>query len=73
MNCHTTTMGVSKEILRKGDGETYPKKGQTLVMHYKGTLAADGKQFDSSYDRGRPFAFTIGRGDVIQGWDIGGA
>jgi FKBP-type peptidyl-prolyl cis-trans isomerase len=40
-------------------------------MHYKGTLAANGTQFDSSYDRGKPFSFKIGRGDVIQGWEEG--
>lgn len=40
-------------------------------MHYKGTIAANGTQFDSSYDRGKPFSFKIGRGDVIQGWDDG--
>lgn len=40
-------------------------------MHYRGTLASNGKQFDSSYDRGKPFEFTIGIGQVIQGWDEG--
>lgn len=40
-------------------------------MHYKGTLASDGAKFDSSHDRGKPFQFTIGRGDVIRGWDEG--
>jgi FK506-binding protein 1 len=65
-------MGVTKEILREGDGTTFPKKGESLTMHYKGTLASDGSQFDSSYDKGRPFQFKIGRGEVIQGWDEGG-
>eukprot|EP00545_Synedropsis_sp_CCMP1620_P001765 CAMPEP_0119015258 /NCGR_PEP_ID=MMETSP1176-20130426/10703_1 /TAXON_ID=265551 /ORGANISM="Synedropsis recta cf, Strain CCMP1620" /LENGTH=101 /DNA_ID=CAMNT_0006968537 /DNA_START=140 /DNA_END=448 /DNA_ORIENTATION=- len=40
-------------------------------MHYTGTLAAGGKQFDSSVTRGKPFQFVIGIGQVIQGWDEG--
>jgi len=37
----------------------------------RGTLASDGTQFDSSYDRGQPFSFKIGKGEVIQGWEEG--
>lgn len=40
-------------------------------MHYRGTLADGGRQFDASYDRNQPFDFTIGRGMVIQGWEQG--
>jgi peptidylprolyl isomerase len=39
-------------------------------MHYRGTLT-NGKQFDASYDRGTPFQFQIGVGQVIKGWDEG--
>jgi len=64
-------MGVTKNILREGDGSNYPKKGDKLTMHYVGTLASDGSKFDSSRDKGRPFEFTIGKGEVIKGWDDG--
>ena len=51
-----------------------PLKGQTCVMHYTGWLwdgHAKGKKFDSSVDRGQPFDFAIGTGQVIKGWDEG--
>jgi len=64
-------MGVTNELKEAGDGVTFPKSGDKLTMHYTGTLAADGSKFDSSRDRGKPFEFTIGIGQVIKGWDEG--
>ncbi|KAI2493877.1 Peptidylprolyl isomerase [Fragilaria crotonensis] len=64
-------MGVEKEIIKPGDGINFPKRGDQLTMHYTGTLANGGKQFDSSVARGKPFQFVIGIGQVITGWDEG--
>jgi FKBP-type peptidyl-prolyl cis-trans isomerase len=59
------------EVTRPVDCVRKSKKGDKLVMNYKGTLEKDGSQFDSSYDRGRPFPFKLGAGQVIKGWDLG--
>ncbi|MEP6802851.1 MAG: FKBP-type peptidyl-prolyl cis-trans isomerase [Acidobacteriota bacterium] len=68
-----TPSGLQYEDTVTGTGAS-PKNGQTCVMHYTGWLwesGAKGKKFDSSVDRGKPFEFVIGQGQVIKGWDEG--
>jgi peptidylprolyl isomerase len=62
-----TPGGVKIEVVKEGQGPL-PKQGQTVVVHYIGTLP-NGTKFDSSRDRGQPFSFILGAGKVIRGWD----
>jgi peptidylprolyl isomerase len=69
----TTPSGLQITDAKVGEGAS-PRTGQTCVMHYTGWLyqnGAKGKKFDSSVDRGSPFEFKIGVGQVIRGWDEG--
>ena len=65
----TTASGLRYENLVEGTGKA-AKAGDTVQVHYTGWLT-DGTKFDSSLDRGSPFSFKLGAGQVIKGWDEG--
>jgi FKBP-type peptidyl-prolyl cis-trans isomerase len=64
-----TASGLQYWDIKVGTG-TEAKDGSHVKVHYTGWLTS-GKKFDSSVDAGKPFDFTIGKGDVIKGWDEG--
>jgi len=69
----TTASGLQIADTKVGTG-AQPQTGQTCIMHYTGWLydnGTKGAKFDSSLDRGEPFEFAIGQGQVIKGWDEG--
>ncbi len=61
--------GLEYQELKVGDGAE-AKAGKVVDVHYTGWLL-DGTKFDSSVDRGKPFSFHLGAGEVIRGWDEG--
>jgi peptidylprolyl isomerase len=65
----TPTKLTIKDIVR-GTGRA-AKKGDTVSVQYVGSSWSTGSEFDASWDKGQPFSFTLGNGDVIQGWDQG--
>jgi FKBP-type peptidyl-prolyl cis-trans isomerase len=65
----TSKSGLKYAILKEGK-DPAAKSGQKVTVHYTGWLT-DGKKFDSSVDRGEPFEFNLGAGQVIKGWDEG--
>ena len=67
MTVRITDSGLKVEELVEGDGAV-AAAGQQVVVHYTGWLT-DGRKFDSSRDRGQPFSFGLGAGQVIAGWD----
>lgn len=73
MSMTKTKTGLQYEDTTPGTGAE-AKAGHTCVMHYTGWLWVDGakgSKFDSSLDRGSPFSFKLGSGEVIRGWDEG--
>jgi len=64
-----TDTGLKYRILKKTDGRP-AKAGDWVEVHYVGRLT-NGRKFDSSYDRGKPYGFQLGRRNVIRGWDEG--
>jgi peptidylprolyl isomerase len=70
----TTASGLKYEDTAPGTGTKVAAHGQKVTVHYTGYLNEAGKKgtkFDSSVDRGQPFQFTLGIGQVIAGWDEG--
>jgi peptidylprolyl isomerase len=65
----STPSGLQYEDIVVGQGAT-PQPGQQVTVHYTGWLT-NGKKFDSSVDKGQPFQFVLGQGEVIKGWDEG--
>ena len=73
MDIQTTASGLQYQIITSGNG-AHPKPGQKITVHYSGWLSNNGQpgtKFDSSVDRGTPFSFIVGVGQVIRGWDEG--
>ncbi len=72
----TTTMAyvaaaedeVKVEILHAVECTQKTQRGDEISVHYRGTLASDGSEFDASYNRGTPLTFTVGNGQVIKGF-----
>lgn len=59
--------GLQIDVTNKVECKRKTTNGDTVKMHYRGTLADGGKQFDASYDRGTPLSFKLGTGRVIKG------
>jgi FKBP-type peptidyl-prolyl cis-trans isomerase len=61
--------GLQYAVLKPGKGKV--AQHGDIEVHYTGWLQSNGKKFDSSLDRGKPFKFELGHGEVIKGWDQG--
>lgn len=63
--------GLDIKVTKEVECTRKTVKGDKVDMHYRGTLASDGSEFDASYNRGQPLSFELGAGRVIKGWDEG--
>jgi FK506-binding protein 2 len=63
----TSASGLQIEVTTPVECTRKTKKGDNVDMHYRGTLASDGSEFDASYNRGKPLSFQLGAGRVIKG------
>jgi peptidylprolyl isomerase len=61
-------LGIEDLVAGEGDEAT---KGTTVSVHYVGVAFSSGEEFDASWNRGQPFTFKLGKGQVIPGWDQG--
>jgi len=59
---------IELQILRAGDGQYYPKQGETVAVHYTVSLS-NGKEVDNTDKGGQPFLFKVTGGEVVKGWD----
>lgn len=64
-------MSFQRIVIKEGDHSIKPKVGTKVTVHYVGKFHGTDKVFDSSRARGKPFQFTLGRQEVIKGWDQG--
>ena len=60
--------GLGIEVTNSVECTRKTVKGDKVDMHYRGTLASDGSEFDASYNRGQPLSFELGAGRVIKGY-----
>jgi peptidylprolyl isomerase len=61
-------LGIDDIVVGEGDEAT---KGKKVSVHYVGVAFSSGEEFDASWNRGQPFEFKLGQGQVIPGWDEG--
>lgn len=62
---------VQTEYIHTNTCNRKTQPGDSIAVHYRGTLLSDGSEFDASYNRNEPLEFTVGKGQVIKGWDEG--